>query len=302
MAQSDFLNSKLSVQISILIGKYLPKKIGYGIGRNIGSLIASFKNLEISQAIRANQYIANGLINSSEELVEKSKQVLTHAGKCYVDLYQFYNKPEILDTFVPLTQSMKDFIDITHQKQGYMVVAPHLSNFDLILSSLVKYGFTGKVLSYPNPGSGYQLQNELRESIGMDVLPWGDSSLEAGIVEYLKNGGVTATGIDRPVPDRKKRHYVKFFDRPSPLPLGYITTALTADVPVIVVSAIMESDGSYGFRWSEPIELKKYQNKLDDIRLNAERVLVKVEEFIKLAPEQWLMYYPVWPDILKEGL
>jgi len=302
MARSDFLNSKLSVRFSILIGKYLPKKIGYGIGRNIGSLIASFKKLEISRAIRANQYIVNGLINSSEELIEKSKQVLTHAGKCYVDLYQFYNKPEILDTLVPLSKSMRDFIDISHQKQGYMVVAPHLSNFDLILSSLVKYGFTGTVLSYPNPGSGYQLQNELRESIGMDVLPLGDSSLEAKIVEHLKNGGVAATGIDRPVPGRKKRHYVKFFDRPSPLPLGYITTALAAEVPIIVVSAIMESDGSYGFRCSEPIELKKYQNKLDDIILNAERVLMKVEEFIKLAPEQWLMYYPVWPDILKEGL
>jgi KDO2-lipid IV(A) lauroyltransferase len=302
MARSDFLNSKLSIQISILIGKYLPKKIGYGISRNIGLFIATLKKLEISRAIRANQYIANGLINSSEELVEKSKRVLTHAGKCYVDLYQVYNEPETLDTLVPLTKSMRDFIDISHQKQGYMVVAPHLSNFDLILSSLVKHGFIGKVLSFPNPGSGYQLQNEIRESFGMDILPLGNPSLEAVIVEHLRNGGIAATGIDRPVPGRKKRHYVKFFDRPSPLPLGYITTALAAEVPVIVVTAIMEPDGSYGFRSSEPIELKKYQNKLDDIRLNAERVLKRVEEFIKLAPEQWLMYYPVWPDILKEGL
>ncbi len=302
MARSDFLNSKLSVQFSILIGKYLPIKIGYGVSRNIGSFIAAFKSLEISRAIRANQYIANGLINSSEELVEKSKQVLIHAGKCYVDLYQSYNKPEILDTFVPLTQSMRDFIDVSHQKQGYMVVAPHLSNFDLIFSSLIKHGFRGKVLSFPNPGSGYQLQNEIRESIGIDVLPLGDSSLESEIVEYLKNGGIAATGIDRPVPGRKKHHYIKFFGRPSPMPIGYITTALAAEVPVIVVTAIMEPDGSYGFRCSEPIELKKYQNKLDEIKFNAERVLKIVEEFIKLAPEQWLMYYPVWPDILKEGL
>jgi len=302
MARSDFLNSKLSVQISILIGKYLPKKIGYGIGRNIGSLIASFKKLDISRAIRANQYIVNGLRNSSEELVEKSKQVLTHAGKCYVDLYQVYDKPELLDTLVPITRSMRDFIDTCNQKQGYMVVAPHLSNFDLIMSSLVKYGFICKILSYSNPGSGYQLQNKIRRSIGLDILPLGDSSLEAKIVEHLKNGGIAATGIDRPVPGRKKRHYVKFFDRPSPMPLGYITTALAAEVPIIVVSTIMEPDGTYGFRWSEPIELKFYRNKIDSIRLNGERVLRKVEEFIKLAPEQWLMYYPVWPDILKEGL
>ena len=302
MARSDFLNSKLSVQISILIGKYLPIKIGYNIGRNIGSLIGSLRNLDISRAIRANQYIANGSINSSEELVEKSKQILTHAGKCYVDLYQFYNNPGLLDTYVPLTHTMRDFIEISRGKQGYMVVAPHLSNFDLVVSSLVKHGFEGKVLSFPNPGSGYQLQNELRESVGMDILPLGDPHVEAKIIEHLKNGGIAATGIDRPVQGRKKQHYVNFFGRPSPMPIGYIKTALAAEVPIIVVTAIMEPDGTYGFRCSEPIVLKNYQNKLDDIRLNAESVLKKIEEFIKLAPEQWLMYYPVWPDVMDEGL
>jgi len=302
MARSDFLNSKLSVQISILIGKYLSRKFGYGFGRNVGALIASMKNLEISRAIRANQYIANGMVNSSDELVEISKNVLTHAGKCYVDLYQIYNKPELLDTYVPLTQTMKDFIDISQGDKGYLVVAPHLSNFDLVVSSLVKHGFLGKVLSFPNPGSGYQLQNDIRESFGMDILPLGDPNVEAEIVTHMRNGGIAATGIDRPVPDRKRRHYVKFFDKPSPMPLGYISTAIAADVPIIVVTAILEPDGTYGFRHSNPIVLNKYGNKLDDIRLNAERVLKKVEEFIRLAPEQWLMYYPVWPDVLNEGL
>ncbi len=302
MARSDFLNSKLSVQISILIGKYLPKRIGYNFGRQIGSLIGSLQTLEISRAIRANQFIANGSVNSPAELVEISKQVLTHAGKCYVDLYQFYNNPELLDTYVPLTQTMRDFIDLSHGRQGYMVVAPHLSNFDLVVSSLVKHGFKGKVLSFPNPGSGYKLQNALRESVGMDVLPLGGPDIEEIIVEHLRNGGVTATGIDRPVPDRKKQHYVKFFGKPSPMPIGYIKTALAADVPILVVTAILEADGTYGFRCSEPIVLKKYQNKLDDIILNTERVLRQIEEYIKLAPEQWLMYYPVWPDLMDEGL
>ena len=28
----------------------------------------------------------------------------------------------------------------------------------------------------------------------------------------------------------------------------------------------------------------------------------KIEEFIMLSPEQWLMYYPVWPDQMSEDL
>ncbi len=299
---NNFLNSKFSVRFSILIGKYLPKQIGYGIGRGLANFISSRKDLAISRAIRLNQYIVNDLQPTKEELVKKTARILTHAGKCYVDLYQTYNDPNLLDELVPLTQSMREFIALSQQKQGYMVVAPHLSNFDLVVGSLVKYGFSGKVLSYPNPGSGYKLQNQIRESFGMDILPLGDSKLEAEIVDYLKNGGLAATGIDRPVPGRKLRHYINFFGRPSPLPVGYITTALAADVPVIVVAAIMESDGTYGFRHSGPIVLKKYQNKLDEIRLNAELILSKIEEYIRLAPEQWLMYYPVWPELLTEDI
>lgn len=183
-----------------------------------------------------------------------------------------------------------------------MVVSPHISNFDLVICGLAQNGFRGKILSFPNPGSGYQLQNEIRVNFGLDITPLGDSKLEAEIVNYLKNGGVTATGVDRPVPGRKKKHYVKFFGQPSPLPVGYITTALAADVPVMVVSAFMHPNGQYGFMYSDPIPLKRYKNKLDDIILNTEMILEKIEGYIRKVPEQWLMYYPVWPDTLKEGI
>jgi lauroyl/myristoyl acyltransferase len=197
---------------------------------------------------------------------------------------------------------MREFIKICQQDQGYMVIAPHVSNFDLVVCGLVQHGFRGKVLSYPNPGSGYQLQNEIRASFGLDVSPLGDSKFEAEIVGYLKNGGVTATGVDRPVPGRKKKHYLSFFGKPSPLPVGYITTALAADVPVIAVTAYMLPSGQYGFMHSGPITLKRYKNKLDEIILNTEMVLEKIEGFIQKFPQQWLMYYPVWPDFQDERI
>jgi KDO2-lipid IV(A) lauroyltransferase len=302
MSEKNIFSSELSVQISILIGKYLPHQVGYKISQQIAKFIANRKNLEMNKAIRLNQYVANDMQLDHHGLVDKCLQVLTHSGKCFVDLYQVYDKPDLLDTMVPLTQSMKEFIDLSHQNQGYMVVAPHLSNFDLVVSSLVRHGFKGKVLSYPNPNSGYQLQNQIRESLGMELLPLGDSRLESIIINHLKNGGVAATGVDRPVPGRKERHFVKFFDRPSPVPVGYITTALAAEVPIIVVTAIMEPNGTYGFKYKGPIELKKYKSKIDNIKLNAEMILKEIEEFIRLAPEQWLMYYPVWPDLIKENL
>jgi lauroyl/myristoyl acyltransferase len=302
MSAQKILNSKLSVQFSILIGKYLPRQWGYNIGKSIGSLIGSLHNLDIARNIRQNQYVARGEKLSKSDLSMAAKEVLTHAGRCYYDLYHFIDKPEELDDLVPWTDEFQDFIDITKRDQGYMVVAPHLSNFDLVVSRLVMGGFKGRVLSYSNPGSGYQLQNDIRESYGLEITPLGTPGVEVATIEYLKSGGVAATGVDRPLPTRKKKHYVEFFGRPSPLPLGYITTALAADVPIIVVTAYMRPDGKYGFKFTGPHQLQKYSNKLDNILRNAEMILKEIENFIKLTPEQWLMYYPVWPETADKGL
>ena len=187
MAEGNFFNSKLSVQLSILIGRYLPKQWGYGISHNLARFFATRKNLSMTKAIQLNQYVANDMHIDQDQLTQSCVKVLTHAGKCFVDLYQVYDNPDLLDKLVPLTTPMKEFIDLSLDDQGYMVVAPHLSNFDLVVGSLVKHGFKGKVLSYPNPGSGYQLQNEIRESFGMELIPLGDSSLEQIIIDYLKN-------------------------------------------------------------------------------------------------------------------
>jgi KDO2-lipid IV(A) lauroyltransferase len=302
MSLNRLFQSRLSVQLSIIIGKYLPRKVGYKVASVLGSLFASIKSLELNQAVRLNQFIANGMVNTSDELIEKNKQILIHAGKCFIDLYQYFGNQDILESLVPFSSEMQDFIELCQKNQGYMVVAPHLSNFDLVALALVQKGFDGKVISYPNPGSNYQLQNEIRRSLGMDLVPLDSPNLERELIDHLKNGGVAATGIDRPVPGRKKRHYLNFFGHPSPLQVGYIQTALAANVPIIVVTAIMNPDGSYGFKHSGPIELKRYNNKLDEIKLNAEMVLKVVEDFIKLAPEQWLMFYPVWPDLQQEVL
>jgi len=302
MANQKFLNSRFSVRTSTLIGKYLPPRFGYKISNWIASLLSNRETLEITKSIRANQYVVNGEKNTKQELIQQSKNVLFHAGKSYYDFYHYIDKPTELIKLAPLSDSMKDFINLSKENQGYLVVAPHLSNFDLVLSVVVKNGFIGRVLSYPNPGSGYQLQNEIRSSYGLDLTPADKPNVNEEIIDYLKKGGIVATGVDRPLPSRKKRHYVNFFGRPSPLPLGYITTALAADVPIIVASAIMTVDGKYDFQFSGPYTLRKYNNKLDDIKQNAEMILKYVEEFIRMAPQQWLMYYPVWPDLMLEDL
>jgi lauroyl/myristoyl acyltransferase len=38
-----------------------------------------------------------------------------------------------------------------------------------------------------------------------------------------------------------------------------------------------------------------------DVRHNTRRVLAIIEEMIRLAPDQWLMFVPVWPESGGQG-
>jgi lauroyl/myristoyl acyltransferase len=178
-----------------------------------------------------------------------------------------------------------------------VVVAPHLSNFDLAGQAFALRGWPFQVLSYPQPGKGYQWQNQFRSQAGMQVTPMSLVSLRQA-KERLKRGGIVLTGMDRPVAGSNYRP--KFFGRPAGMPVAYIRLAMETNVPVMVVACQTQPDGSYLVRGSELLWMLPHSNLKAGIETNAERVLKEAEKFICLAPQQWSMTFPVWPEALLE--
>jgi lauroyl/myristoyl acyltransferase len=43
------------------------------------------------------------------------------------------------------------------------------------------------------------------------------------------------------------------------------------------------------------MELERTGDRQQDLIYNALRVLAVIQQWISETPEQWLMYYPVWP-------
>jgi KDO2-lipid IV(A) lauroyltransferase len=182
-------------------------------------------------------------------------------------------------------------------KFGAFLVAPHLSNFDLILIANAFRGLHGQVLVYGQPTGGYDIQNQIRASTKLEITPVSEDTHQRAI-ENMKSGGFVITAVDRPI--RSKAHRLEFFERPSPLPAGHIRMALEADVPVLVAAAFMRDDGYYDLELSEPIPMEPHPDPAVEIKHNGETVLRVIEGFIRKRPGQWLMYYPVWPEVLEE--
>jgi len=66
------------------------------------------------------------------------------------------------------------------------------------------------------------------------------------------------------------------------------------------MAAIQQADRKYHVMASEPIEMENYSDNATGNLRNAEKVLRRAEDFIRLAPQQWNMFLPVWPDMLEK--
>ncbi|MCY0726124.1 hypothetical protein OVW19_30760, partial [Klebsiella pneumoniae] len=63
------------------------------------------------------------------------------------------------------------------EKDGTLMVGPHITNFDMVGRALALRGMNMQILSYPQPPGGYSFQNQLRELPGVRVTPMSIQAL-----------------------------------------------------------------------------------------------------------------------------
>jgi KDO2-lipid IV(A) lauroyltransferase len=92
----------------------------------------------------------------------------------------------------------------------------------------------------------------------------------------------------------------RFFGRPAVLPIHHIYLALKTHVPIVVALSRLEEDGKYHIYASPAIEMDSYTDRADELLINAEKLLDVAAGYIRQSPRQWLIYQPVWPEILND--
>lgn len=278
------------------IGRSFPERPGYWVASQGARLIMKRQDSDIVQAVRSNQWVVGGERASAAELDAAAREVFQHTARCLFDLYHHLSDREWIARNVRFGPEVSDLIARSRQGELAAVVAGvHLSNFDLIIRAAAFRGFTALGIAMPetSDNSGYAWQNEMRRETGLDIIPASMNALRLGI-ERLRAGSTVFTGLDRPLPGSK--YQPRFFGLPASLPVMHILLALRAKVPVVVVSAIMHPDGGYEMVVSEPISMTPHRDRHTEILMNAETVLATAERLILAAPQQWSMFYPVWPQ------
>lgn len=287
-------NSQFGVGLGLAAGQCIPPVLSYPLIKCAAKLLSRWENSGLVQSVRRNQQIVRGEHLTSLDLQKAVEEVFIYAGRCFIDLYYNLKNPAALQHKVLENDSLQRLITLSRDKNfGAFVVVPHMSNFDLMLLAGAARGFKTKVLTFAKPTNGYQLQNNIRATSGLEIMPVSKRA-HINALNTMRNGGFVLTAIDRPISSQARK--LNFFGRPSPLPDGYVRMALRADVPVMVAAVHMNKDGLYQLKLSDPVPMIRMTDPVKEIRYNAEKILRIIENYIRCHPSQWQMYYPVWPD------
>ena len=176
---------------------------------------------------------------------------------------------------------------------GLVAGALHMSNFDMAGAWLASQGLDFQALSLAGPDLGTLMVNRLRRKQGLSITPIEPATLRDAI-RRLKAGGLVLTGIDRPVDEGGLA--LPFFGHTAQMPVGHVRLALQTNSRFSLAVCREEAVGRYAITLSEPLELTRTGDRDADIRANALAILRLAEEIILRAPEQWLVFRPVWPD------
>lgn len=291
-------NSRYGIGLALALGRILPPPAGYFIANNASKLIARRKQSQQVRAVRVNQWVVSKRKKDSASLDRSVREVFKHSARCIYDMYHYYQNLPLLKKKVRFSDRAIQLIEESQtQAKAAVLVGPHLSNFDLCLQALAWRGLKVLVLSYPQPTSGYEWQNKLRTIKGMETIPLSIFALRKAN-ERLRSGGMVLTGIERPI--TSKKYQVEFFGEKAQLPVAHVQLALKMKVPVIVIAGEMQPDGSYLINASDEIVMQPYPDHQQEIILNAENILKRLEVLICAHPEQWLMFYPVWLQALEQ--
>jgi lauroyl/myristoyl acyltransferase len=298
MDPQAIINSRLGVGLALGLGRGVPPRMGYPVARLAANVIAGRAHWDMVQAVRANQWVVSEGKLSGEQLDQAVQDTFNNTAKSIYELYHYLHDTEALLERVEFDDRILRFIELSRTREfSAVVVGVHLCSFDLVIHAAYKRGFNGLAITLPEVEGGYRWQMEIRERTGMEIRPASVAALHEA-VHRLRNGGVVLTGLDRPMQGLK--YHPVFFGRPAPLPLHHVQLALKAKVPVIVASAVRRKNGSHYLVISDPIRMQPYSDREEELIENAAKVFRAAEEMILRAPQQWAMFFPVWPQVLDE--
>ena len=89
---------------------------------------------------------------------------------------------------------------------------------------------------------------------------------------------------------------MEFFGERTTLPAGPATLALRTGAPVLPTAVYFRPDGGHLGKVGAPLDVNRHGSMAEDIASMTQQLAHRLEELIRLAPDQWHLLQPNWPS------
>jgi KDO2-lipid IV(A) lauroyltransferase len=176
--------------------------------------------------------------------------------------------------------------------RGAIVVTAHMGNWEL--GGLALAQAAGSALAIARVLRNPYIEGRTRkwrEGAGLTVV--GRQGALRHVMHWLQSGGCVGMLIDQN--QRSGGVFVDFFGKLASTVPSPASIALKHDVPVLAACTWREGKGSFHcFRCDPPFELIRTGDHRADVVANTAQFTRRIEELIRLHPDQWFWLHDRW--------
>jgi phosphatidylinositol dimannoside acyltransferase len=143
------------------------------------------------------------------------------------------------------------------------------------------------------PPALFEFFSDFRRQLGMNIVPLGPTA--AGeVLRALKANHVVCLLSDRDIIGDGVE--LEFFGETTTLPAGPATLALRTGARLLPVGCYFEGSHGHQAVVQAPLPAERRGRLRADVGRVTADLAVRLEELIRVAPEQWHLQQPNWPS------
>jgi KDO2-lipid IV(A) lauroyltransferase len=193
-------------------------------------------------------------------------------------------------------EGYQHIVDGLAEGNGVILALPHLGGWEWAGRWMTDQGHRLTVVVEPlEPPELFQWFVDLRQSLGMTVVPLGDGAATA-VMKALKANEVVCLLCDRDL--ERNGVEVEFFGERTTLPAGPAMLGLRTGAPVLPTGVYFTPryNGHHAIV-RPPVPATRLGGGLrDDVARVTQSLARELEFLIRRAPEQWHLFQPNWPS------
>ncbi len=278
------------LRVLIVVIQAVPLSVGLAFGRGFGNFMRFCARKRYRVALK-NLRIAYGDTLTEAERIRIAKQSFKHFGMFAIEVIKFSSmtQSEVEQRLEVDEGSFEEYEKLMAEKKGCLLITGHLGNFEIAGRWIVPRGYEIIALARESRDRGTtEMMTKLRERSGVRIITLG-MSLKPIIAGLRRNASI-AIVCDQNAADV----FVPFFGHPTGTVDGPARIALKMGAPLLFFYCVRDGKGGYRIRSHGHYVPVSTGNEAADIETAMTEVNKRLEEIIRLYPEQWLWFHDRW--------